>query len=138
MLCRWHRGRAAARVRVKHRHGTRSHARAHGIRARGENDRHARAEYHSRRVRLGEERQVFGQHVAGFEIGHDENLGAAGDRGCDAFDLRCFGIDGVVERQRAVEDAAVIWPRSAILQSAAASMVDGILGVTVSTEWRRR
>src|SRR6516164_10387426 len=27
----------------------------------------------------------------------------------------------------------VIWPRSAILQSAAASIVDGILGVTVST-----
>lgn len=53
------------------------HARAHGIRARGENDRHARAEYHSRRVRIGEERQVFGQHVAGFEIGHDENLRAA-------------------------------------------------------------
>jgi hypothetical protein len=97
---------APACVGVEHGGRAGGHARAHGIRARGENDRHARAEYHSRRVRLGEERQVFGQHVAGFEIGHDENLRAAGDRGCDAFDLRCFGIDGVVERQRAVEDAA--------------------------------
>ena len=56
------------------------------------------------RVRLGEKDEVLGQHVAGFEIGHDQDLGAAGDLGLDALDPRRLGIDGIVEGERAVED----------------------------------
>ncbi len=74
--------------------------------ARGQDDRHPRPEHDPRRVRLGEEGEVLGQHVAGFEIRHDEDLGAPRDRGLDALDLRRLGIDGVVEGERAVEDAA--------------------------------
>ena len=51
----------------------------------------------------------------------------------DALGDRRLRAYRIVERQRAVEDSAVIWPRSAILHSAAASRVEGIFGVTVST-----
>ena len=46
------------------------------------------------------------QHVAGFEIGHDENVGLPGHRRHDALGLGGFRRDGVVESERAVEDAA--------------------------------
>jgi hypothetical protein len=52
------------------------------------------------------EDQVLGKHVPGFEIGHHEDLGAARDLGFDALDLRCLGIDGIVEGEWPVEDAA--------------------------------
>src|SRR5262249_38174147 len=54
---------------------------------------------------LGEEREILGQHVAGFEIGYDENLRTTRDRGFNALDLRRFGIDGIVESKRPVESA---------------------------------
>ncbi len=73
--------------------------------ARGQDDRHARAEDDSRSVRLGEKGEVLGQHVAGLEVGHDQDLGAACDRGVDALDLGRFGTDGIVEGERTVEDA---------------------------------
>ena len=50
--------------------------------------------------------KVLGQHVAGLEIGHDQDLRSARDFGLDALDPRRFGIDGVVEGKRPVEDAA--------------------------------
>ena len=31
------------------------------------------------RVRVGEERQALRQHVAGFQVGHDQHVGATGD-----------------------------------------------------------
>src|SRR5262249_38772533 len=77
----------------------------HGVRARRQDDRHARAEHDPGRVRLGEKREVLCQHVAGFEIGYDEDLCMTRDRGFNALDLRCFGIDRVVERKWPVEDA---------------------------------
>ena len=57
------------------------------------------------RVGLRHERQVLGQHVAGFEIGHHQNLGTSGDFGLDALDPGRLWIDGIVERQRTVEHA---------------------------------
>ena len=60
----------------------------------------------SRGIRLCKESQVLGQHVAGFEIGHDQNLRAARDRRFDALDSRRLRVDGVVEGERAVEHAA--------------------------------
>ena len=44
-------------------------------------------------------------------------------------DLGGLGADRVVQRQRPVQQPPVIWPRSAILHSAAASMVDGTLRI---------
>ena len=54
-------------------------------------------------VGVGEEGQVLRQHVAGLEVGHDEDLAVAGDRTCDVLDAGRLGIDGVVEGERAVE-----------------------------------
>ena len=55
---------------------------------------------------LRQEDEILGEHIAGLEIGHDQDLGASGDRRMDPFDLRCIHVDGVVECQRPVEDAA--------------------------------
>ena len=69
----------AARIGIEHRDRAGRHARAHRIRARGEDDRHPRAEHDAGRIGLGEEGEVLGQHVAGLEVGHDQDLRAAGD-----------------------------------------------------------
>ena len=53
---------------------------------------------------LAEKDEILRQHVAGFEIGHDENLRAARDLGLDALDPRRLRIDRIVEGERAVED----------------------------------
>src|SRR5262249_11171090 len=108
--CRRQRGRAATRIGVKHCRRAGGHARAHGGGARGQDDRPARAEHDPGRVRLGEEREVLGQHVAGFEIGDDENLRTPCDRGFNALDLRRFGIDRIVESKRPVESATRYLP----------------------------
>src|SRR5581483_10542036 len=60
----------------------------------------------ARRIGLGEECEILGQHVSGLEIRNDQDLGSAGNFGFDAFDSRCFEIDRVVESQRAINDTA--------------------------------
>ena len=64
-----------------------------------------RAEHDAGRVGAGQERQALGEHVARFEVGHDEHVGPARDRRVDLLDLRRLQADRVVERERAVEDA---------------------------------
>src|SRR6516162_4248419 len=135
-LCLRQRRNASACVGIEDGGGAGGHARAYGIGARGEDDRYPRAEDHSRRVRLGEERQVFGQHVPGLEIGHDENLRAPGDERRDALIFAASGSMALSKASGPSRIPPVICPRSAILQSAAASIVDGIFGVTVSTAER--
>ena len=76
------------------------------IGARGQDDRHPRAEHDAGRVGLRQEVEVLGEHVAGFEIGHDQDLRLPRDRGLDALDPRRLGIDRVVEGERSVEHAA--------------------------------
>ncbi len=56
--------------------------------------------------RVGEIFELLGQHVAGFEIGRDEDVGAPRDRRDDALGARRLQRHRVVERERAVEDAA--------------------------------
>ena len=72
------------------------------------------------------------QHVARFQVRHDQHVRAPGHRRFDVLDLGRLQADRVVERERAVQDAPVICLRSAILHKAAASMVEGTLGLTVS------
>ena len=97
-----------------------------------QDDRHAGAEHDAGRIRIGQEGQALGQHVAGLEIGHDEHVGLPGDR-------RSIFLIFAAPRSMALSSASgpsrmppVIWPRSAILHSAAASMVEGTFGFTVS------
>ena len=56
-------------------------------------------------VGLGEERQVLCQHVAGFEVGHDQDLRTARNRRLDTLDLRRLRVDRVVESERTIENA---------------------------------
>ena len=84
----------------------RGHARAHVVRAAGEDDRHARAEHDPCRVRVREERELLRDHVARLEIGHQQNVGVAGDLGLDLFDRRRFLADRVVHRERTIEQPA--------------------------------
>ena len=96
------RARRACGVERRDRAG--GHAGAHRIRARGQYDRHPRAEHDAGRIGLRQEGQILGQHVAGFEIGHDQDLRAAGDLRLDALDPRRLRVDRIVEGERAVED----------------------------------
>ena len=93
-------------VRVAASPRRRRHARPDVVGPRGQDDRHARAEHDAGGIGVGEERQVLGQHVAGFEVGHDQDLRLSGDRRIDALDARGFGADRVVEGERPIEDAA--------------------------------
>ncbi len=59
-------------------------------------------------------------------------IGAPGNRRDDVLDQRSADINGIIERPRPSMMAPVIWPRSALLHKAAASMVDGALALTLS------
>ena len=47
--------------------------------------------------------EIFRQHVAGLKVRHHQYLRLAGDGGLDAFNSGGLRVDGVVERQRSVE-----------------------------------
>ena len=50
--------------------------------------------------------EILGQHVAGLEVRHDQDLRPAGDLRTDALDPGRLRVDRVVERERTVEKAA--------------------------------
>ena len=102
---------------------------------RRQNDRYPRTEHEAGASALAKG-QILGQHVAGLE-GRARGVFARGPRPrTDSLDFCRFDVDRIVERKRSVEDTAGYLPRSAILQSAAASIENGILVVTVSTAER--
>ena len=90
-------------MRGQHRDGAARDSRSHAVGAAGEDDRHARAEHQPGAVGVGQERQLLGQHVAGLEVGHEQDVGIAGDLGVDALYPRGVTADGVVEGKRAIE-----------------------------------
>ena len=49
---------------------------------------------------------LFASMLPGFKVRHDQHVGAAGDRRDNLLDRRGLGTDRIVERQRAVEQAA--------------------------------
>ena len=126
--------RRAAATRT--RDGARGKPRELRVGAAGQDDRHAGAEHDAGGVGAGQERQALGQHVAGLEIGHDQHVGAAGDRRDDLLDRGGLGLIALSSASGPSRMPPVIWPRSAILHSAAASSVDGTLGLTVSMALR--
>src|SRR5689334_8481284 len=78
MASRCGRRRAAAPgIGIEGRHRTGGKSGAQRIRARRQDDRYARAEHDAGAIGPGEIGEVLGQHVAGLEIRHDEDLGAA-------------------------------------------------------------
>ena len=99
--------RLAPRMGVERRHRAGGHPGADIVGPAGQDDRHPRAEHDAGGVGVGHERQVLGQHVAGLEIGHHQDLRLARHRRDDALDPRGLRADRVVQRQRAVEDAAL-------------------------------
>src|SRR5215217_7181510 len=103
-----------------------------GVSAARQDDGHAGTQHDPGRIRIGQEGQAPGQHVAGFEVGDDKDVGlpATGDL---MFLIWAAPRSMALSRARGPSRMPpVIWPRSAILQSAAASMVDGTFGFTVS------
>ena len=105
--------------------------------AAGQDDRHPGAEHDAGGVGVGEEGQFLGQHVAGLDVGHQQDVGVAGDRRDDALGLpRPRALIALSKASGPSSMPPVIWPRSAILHRAAASMVEGIFAVTVSTARR--
>src|SRR5690349_14049805 len=97
----------APRERDQRRNGAGSQPRDDGIRAAREDDGHFRAEHDAGGIGAREKRQAFREHVARFEIGHDEHVRMARYGRLDALDLRGFFVDCVVERKRTVEYAAL-------------------------------
>jgi hypothetical protein len=75
--------------------------------AAGQDDRHAGAKDNAGGQRVGEIFELLGDHVAGFEIGNDEDFGMAGDCRLDALGLGGDDRHRIVEGERAVEDAAL-------------------------------
>ena len=85
-------------------------------------------------LRLWQELQLLGHHVAGFQVRDQQDVGEARDR------RNVCPWSWPPPSSMALSKASgpstmppVIWPRSAILHSVAASMVDCISGLTVST-----
>ena len=73
-----------------------------------EQGRDGGAENDAGRFRDGQVDQWLGQHVAGFEIRHDQDVGVAHDRRDDVFGFGGLMGNRVVERERAVEKLATL------------------------------
>ena len=79
--------------------------RAHAVGAAREYDRHPGAEHQSGAVGIREKAELFGEDVARFEVGCEQDVRVARDLGHDALHFCRFLADGVVERERAIEQA---------------------------------
>ena len=111
----------------KHRNGAGGHARAHVIGARREDDRHARAEHDARSI--GVRRGRSGSSPACCRLRDRARPGCL--RRPATWDLMPLmrAASGLIALSKASGPSSmppVIWPRSAILHSAAASMVEGM------------
>ena len=69
-----------APVIVEQGQGAGDEAGAVVVGAAGQDDRNQGAEHQAGGLGAGDEGQLLGQHVAGFEIGHDQHIGVAGDQ----------------------------------------------------------
>ena len=99
-------GSSRLRLGEQCRHRARGQSRGHRVGAAGQDDRHARTEHDARGIGVGHEAQALGQHVAGLQVGHHQDVGLPGDRRRDLLDPGRAQVDGVVQRQRPVEHAA--------------------------------
>jgi hypothetical protein len=79
---------------------------AHAVGAAGQHDGHPRAEHDAGGVGVGEVLELLGHHVAGLQVRQQQDVSPARHRGVDLLGARGVFADGVVEGERAVEDAA--------------------------------
>ena len=79
---------------------------------------------------------MLGQDIAGFEIGCEKDVRIARNLGVNTFDSAASLLIALSKARGPSRIPPLICPRSAILQSAAASIVAGIFEVTVSTAAR--
>ena len=87
----------------------------------GEHDRHAASEDDSGRLRVAKVVELLGEHSAGFQVRDDEDVGLPGHRGGDALARAAAGETASSNASGPSTRPPRIWPRSAILPSAAAS-----------------
>ena len=99
-------GLRPARMGRQHRDSATGNPRPHAVGPAGQDDRHPRAEHQPGAVGIGQEAELLGQDVAGFEIRREKNVGIAGDLRVNALGFGGLLADRVVERQWAVENAA--------------------------------
>ncbi len=94
----------------EHRHRAARRAGSDAVGPAGENHRHPGSKDQTRAVSIGQETELLCQNVAGFEIRRQQDVGIASDLGANA--LRASGLlaDGVVKRQRPIQDAACNLP----------------------------
>src|SRR5438477_11051365 len=95
----------ASRMRGEHSNGAARNPRSHVVSAAGQNDRDAGAEYEAGAVGIRQKTELLGQHVAGFEVRYEKDVGIAGDRRGDAFDACRVFTDCIVEGKRPVEES---------------------------------
>src|SRR5262245_11348242 len=82
---------------------TAGYSRAHTIGAAGQNYGYSRAQDQAGAVSIGEEGELLGKDVAGFEVWRDQDVRITGDLRNNAFCLCCLFADGIVKCQRTIE-----------------------------------
>ena len=94
---------------MSHQHGNRTtgNSRPHAVGPAGQNHGHSCAQNHACAVGIREKAQLLGEDVAGFEIRGKQNVRIAGNRGLNAFGLGRLFADGIVKRQRPIQNAAL-------------------------------
>jgi hypothetical protein len=102
------------------------------IGAAGQDDRHPRAQHDAGRIGAGQEGQALGEHVAGFQVGTISTLARPATGESIFLIFAASGSMALSSASGPSTRAPVIWWRSTILHSAAASIVDGTFGLTVS------
>jgi hypothetical protein len=102
----------------------------------GQNDRNPCSENYAGVIGPAKEGKLLRLHIACLEIGHNEDVGLAGDGRNDTFSRAAAGLTALSKARGPSSRPPEISPRSAILQSAAASIVERSLGLTISTAAR--
>ncbi len=90
----------------QYRQRTGSHAHQVAVGATGQHDRHPRAQHDAGGRRVGQIFQLLGQHIARFQIGHQQDIGVTRHWGDDALGVGGPFGNGIVKGQRPIQDAA--------------------------------
>ena len=91
------------------------------------------SQHDSSAIRAVKECELLGQHVSGFQIRHQQDVGLARHRRGDLLGAGRLILMALSNASGPSSSAPLIWPRSAILHRAAASRVERSFSVTVST-----
>ena len=87
----------------KHRQHARGHTGLRAVGTAGQGNRHPGAEHQPGARGTGQVLQLFGHHVAAFQVGHGQDVSLPRHLGGNPLDAHGVHGDGVVEGQRAVE-----------------------------------